>query len=90
MEAASFLETLISVYRFTCLYIPTDSNLQHHHCENLKSHTEITVFQDVTPRTEHSRIMSLITEAIAGVPSQMQPASTRKWESIFPPGIQLT
>jgi len=78
MEAASFLETLISIYQFTCLYIPTDSNLHHHYCGNLKSHTEITVFQDVTPCIEHSRIMSLITEAVAGVTSQMQPASMRK------------
>jgi len=58
MEVASFLETLISIYQFTCLYIPTDSNLHHHPCENLNSYAEITVFQDVTPCTEHSSIMS--------------------------------
>ena len=75
------------------IYIPIYVSLHPHRIfittENLKSHTEIAVFQHVTPCTEHSTIMSLITEAVAGVTSQMQPASTRKWESIFPPGIQL-
>jgi hypothetical protein len=43
------LKTSVDVQRTTRRYIPEDRTLHKHHCENLKSYTEVlpVVFEDV-------------------------------------------
>jgi hypothetical protein len=61
-EERTASETSLNTYRTTCRYIPEDTNLNRHRCDNLKSNEYIgfqvlaavaiksSVFWDITPR----------------------------------------
>jgi hypothetical protein len=47
MEATCSLETSVDFQRTTWCYIPEDSTLHNHRCENLKSYKEPCLFNEI-------------------------------------------